>query len=112
MTCTTIRTTQKNPKFCVYKPRNVFIHTPKQAGTAGQGEKQQKNQEFWPIKASLGEKCDFLGVLDEGRVVRGGLGTWGQHRDKLIHPHPAAKELVGNLGFSIKFPNFSICAAP
>lgn len=94
MTCTTIRTTQKNPKFCVYKPRNVFIHTPKQAGTAGQGEKQQKNQEFWPIEVSLGEKCDFLGGFGWGEGGERGFGDMGTAQGQ-THPSPSRSQGIG-----------------
>lgn len=98
----------------MYKPRNVFIHTPKEAGTAEQGEKQQKKSEFLAHQTLTGRKMKLFGGLDEVRVVRGDMGTaQGQ-----THPsHPSAKEFFGNLGqefvgFFIRFPNFPFVLFP
>lgn len=97
----------------MYKPRNVFIHTPKEAGTAEQGEKQQKKSEFLAHQTLTGRKMKLFGGLDEVRVVRGDMGTaQGQ-----THPsHPSAKEFFGNLGrnllgLSSNFPIFHLCCS-
>lgn len=88
-----------NPEMCLYTPQ-------RRQGQQDKEKSSKKIRNFGPMNTNWGENEIIWGVLGEGRVVRGDLGTWGQHRDKLIHPHPSAKELVGNLGqeFPSNFP--------
>lgn len=60
----------------MYKPIKVFIHTPKEGGTAQQGENQKKSEistHFPQVNLSLGGKSDYLWNF---MVVRGDLGTF------------------------------------
>lgn len=109
----------------MYKPIKVFIHTPKEGGTAQQGENQKKIRNFpsFPTgKSVTGEKIRLFVEFYGGER---GFGD--------IHIHPWEifylilfffyfKESkrgvgIGNLGqefvgFCTKYYNFAICAAP
>lgn len=113
MTCTTTTTTKKTPKSVCINPEMCLYTPQRRQGQQNKEKSSKKNQNFWPIKLSLGGKWNYLGVW-----MRWGWweGTWGQHRDKLIHPIPQPRNSLGIwgrnlLGFSSDSPIFHLCCS-